>query len=295
MPSKPQHNAISKLDQFLLSKLSDVSSGTNRVATLIHQYESNRGKEIKANLAAEPHPSPSRAVRTTSTACPVVLVAHLARSKTLERVCVSSGFRVETNRGDPCFITCAHTLEELRSTKLVDGPRTASNTLIMTNDGRILEASGCPSSLPRHDLLVLHSKPGVDLPTLPVSPYPAPIGTEVAIHCLHENPLPDEGWTPAFGGLIYRKWFHGHITDYRDFAGNQAKPGTYDVLANVFFSQIPTPGSSGGPIIDIQTGAVVGTIRGSQLDNRLTGIRGWGTSAESIYEMFVLPGIHLHD
>ncbi|KAG8839445.1 hypothetical protein FRC18_010925 [Serendipita sp. 400] len=60
----------------------------------------------------------------------------------------------------------------------------------------------------------------------------------------------------------------------------------------MFFTQVPTPGSSGGPVIDLDTGAVIGLIRGSQLDNRLSGLRGWGTSAESIYEMFTLPGIH---
>ena len=63
------------------------------------------------------------------------------------------------------------------------------------------------------------------------------------------------------------------------------QPGTYDSLAHMFFGAIPTPGSSGGPIVDIETGSVVGLIRGSRLDNRVQGLRGWATSSESIYEV----------
>lgn len=50
---------------------------------------------------------------------------------------------------------------------------------------------------------------------------------------------------------------------------------------------IPTPGSSGGPIIDLENGAVVGVVRGSRMDNRIAGLKGWATSAESIYEVFL--------
>jgi len=53
----------------------------------------------------------------------------------------------------------------------------------------------------------------------------------------------------------------------------------------MFFSAIPTPGSSGGPIVDLESGFVVGVIRGSRLDNRIAGLRGWATSSESIYEV----------
>lgn len=44
-------------------------------------------------------------------------------------------------------------------------------------------------------------------------------------------------------------------------------------------------GSSGGPIIDLESGAVVGVIRGSRLDNRIVGLSGWATTTESIYEV----------
>lgn len=63
------------------------------------------------------------------------------------------------------------------------------------------------------------------------------------------------------------------------------QPGTYDSLAHMFITPIPTPGSSGGPIIDLESGSVVGVIRGSRMDNRISGLKGWATSAESVYEV----------
>lgn len=53
----------------------------------------------------------------------------------------------------------------------------------------------------------------------------------------------------------------------------------------MFISPVPTPGSSGGPIIDLNSGAVVGIIRGSRMENQITGVKGWATSAESIFEV----------
>jgi S1-C subfamily serine protease len=53
----------------------------------------------------------------------------------------------------------------------------------------------------------------------------------------------------------------------------------------MFITPIPTPGSSGGPIIDLEDGAVVGVVKGSRMDNRVAGLKGWATSAESIYEV----------
>jgi hypothetical protein len=66
------------------------------------------------------------------------------------------------------------------------------------------------------------------------------------------------------------------------------QPGRYDMLAHMSFTPIPTAGSSGGPIVDEESGAVVGLIRGSELDNRNEGLRGWAIPAEAIYEVFIL-------
>ena len=64
------------------------------------------------------------------------------------------------------------------------------------------------------------------------------------------------------------------------------KPGTYDALSHMMFTPLPTSGSSGGPIVDEDTGAVVGMVLGSQMDgSRVDGIRGWGVPAEVIFEV----------
>lgn len=55
----------------------------------------------------------------------------------------------------------------------------------------------------------------------------------------------------------------------------------------MFFTPPPTPGSSGGPIIEEASGAVVGVILGSRMDNRIEGVKGWGVPSESIYEVFL--------
>ena len=48
---------------------------------------------------------------------------------------------------------------------------------------------------------------------------------------------------------------------------------------------MPTPGSSGAPIVDDETGAVVGVILGSRMDyGRVEGLTAWGVPAEAIYE-----------
>jgi hypothetical protein len=60
-------------------------------------------------------------------------------------------------------------------------------------------------------------------PSLPISPYPAQKGTEIAAHLVTDKRPDEEGWTPCFGGLLYRKWVRGLIAGYRDMAGNEAK------------------------------------------------------------------------
>jgi hypothetical protein len=109
--------------------------------------------------------------------------------------------------------------------------------LIMDDCGDIQLAGAIPSSLPRHDLLLLTGLP--QKPTsqqasrrtrsnsLPVSPYPVPIGTAIAAHFIIDkesvHKTHDDGWIPCFNGMMYRKWVKGHVIGYRDFAGNEAK------------------------------------------------------------------------
>lgn len=53
----------------------------------------------------------------------------------------------------------------------------------------------------------------------------------------------------------------------------------------MFFEPLPTPGSSGGPIVDEESGAVVGVMLGTRMDNRVVGVRGWGVPSETIFEV----------
>jgi hypothetical protein len=56
-------------------------------------------------------------------------------------------------------------------------------------------------------------------------------------------------------------------------------------LPYILTSILPTSGSSGGPLVDAETGAVVGMISGRRMDSRVEGERGWGSAAEQIYEV----------
>jgi hypothetical protein len=53
----------------------------------------------------------------------------------------------------------------------------------------------------------------------------------------------------------------------------------------MLFKPSPTVGSSGGPIVDEETGAVVGIMLGSRMNNRVEGVRGWGILSEVILEV----------
>ena len=63
------------------------------------------------------------------------------------------------------------------------------------------------------------------------------------------------------------------------------QPGTYDALSHLLFKPLPTPGSSGGPIVDEESGAVVGVMVGTRMDYGIDGVHGWGRPAETIFEV----------
>jgi hypothetical protein len=68
-----------------------------------------------------------------------------------------------------------------------------------------------------------------------------------------------------------------------------SKPGTYDALSHMLFDPPPTPGASGGPIIDERSGAVVGVVLGTMMDNKMQGLRGWGVPSETIFDVCLHP------
>ena len=98
-------------------------------------------------------------------------------------------------------------------------------------------------------------------------------------------------------GIEERSWGTGTLQDEKRRSGfvtaqqflylltRIAQPGTYDALSHLFFTPLPTAGSSGGPIIDEESGAVIGVMLGTRMDNRVEGVRGWGVPAEAIYEV----------
>lgn len=53
----------------------------------------------------------------------------------------------------------------------------------------------------------------------------------------------------------------------------------------MLFEPPPTAGSSGGPIVEEESGAVVGVMLGTRMDNPVEGVRGWGVPSETIFEV----------
>ena len=179
----------------------------------------------------------------------------------------------------------------------------------------IYPVKSIPSCVPRSDILlleVLQPDTKLELPrlrSLPVSPYPVRKDTKVRAHFVADSRGPllslgQHNWAPWMGSAgVYRAWAECMVRGYRDFAGREthvgtpspipwislmqiAQPGTYDALSHMMFTPLPTSGSSGGPIVDEDTGTVVGMVLGSQMDgSRVDGMRGWGVPAEVIFEV----------
>lgn len=179
----------------------------------------------------------------------------------------------------------------------------------------IYPVKGIPSCIPRSDVLLLEvfqpdAKMGLSkLSPLPISPYPVHKDTKVRAHFVTDNRGPllslgQHSWSSWMGTAgVYRAWAGCTVRGYRDFTGREThvsgpisilrallmqitKPGTYDALSHMMFTPLPTSGSSGGPIVDEDTGAVIGMVLGSQMDgSRVNGVRGWGVPAEVFFEV----------
>ena len=179
----------------------------------------------------------------------------------------------------------------------------------------IYPVKSIPSCIPRSDVLLLEvfqPDTKLELPklsSLPVSPYPVHKDTRVRAHFVADSRGPllslgHHGWAAWMGSAgVYRAWAECMVRGYRDFTGREThvgplssiarvlftqttQPGTYDALNHMMFTPLPTSGSAGGPIVDEDTGAVVGMVLGSQMDgSRVDGVRGWGVPAEVIFEV----------
>lgn len=151
--------------------------------------------------------------------------------------------------------------------------------------------------------------------TLPVSPYPAVVDTELSVSSF-------SGWVPSkvrkVSGSVRdfndedvarNRWARATLVGYRDPIGCQAETGTYDELAQLDFTlkwdspatplllrsaaaqssrMFPLPGSSGGPVVDVETGSVVGVIRG-QRSSKLGDSRGDAVPSEKVFECSYCP------
>ncbi|KAJ7630699.1 hypothetical protein FB45DRAFT_1027891 [Roridomyces roridus] len=158
-----------------------------------------------------------------------------------------------------------------RSPLLEDDRQTSGSFIVYgTSPSTVTPVSSIVSSIPRSDILVMRTA--------------AMRRADLARFAPQEP-----GWTPWVSGT-WAKWVRGSIMGYRDFAGREAHPGTYDSLSHLLFSPLPTSGSSGGPIVEEESGAVVGVVVGTRMDNRVQGLQGWGVPSEIMFEMFSLPG-----
>ena len=81
------------------------------------------------------------------------------------------------------------------------------------------------SSLHRSDIVLLSPFPmRAPLRSLPISPYPAPVGTPIRAHFVSETRPKEDGWEPWIGGA-WSKWVEGTVLGYRDFSGREAMVG----------------------------------------------------------------------
>ncbi|KAJ3801712.1 hypothetical protein GGU11DRAFT_869489 [Lentinula aff. detonsa] len=297
----------SPLDRQILKVAS--CSESPSLSELVHSYLSNSRHILNSSLLYESHPSALRKVNrgpSTANSPDVLLIAHCVQDGDEHKITVASGFALEApsqREGESLILSCAHTLEEIRRSPIMlkndsngsnrhsssTSRRVDSGSFVISSEGNMYPVIDIVSSLPRSDLMIMSCKnPGVA--TLPVSPYPVHAGTPVLGHFVSHE-LPDKpGWCPWVGDS-WSKWVRGTVLGYRDFAGRETQPGTYDALSHLLFSPLPTAGSSGGPIIDEETGAVIGVMLGTRMDNRVEGTRGWGVPSETIFEMFSLPGL----
>ncbi|BGP50220.1 hypothetical protein JCM10450v2_006136 [Rhodotorula kratochvilovae] len=321
-PQEDLERAVT-LDLFLLRTLAQLTerraSASSReeaplaadLGTLLAQHREREGTVVDDALAYEPTPTPARRVRLDGRAgaheaAPgagveeqdgTVVVAHvLGGGET--RVSVCSGFAVgKANAGEgQLILTCAHTLESMQKFLRPASSAVPSATFVLASSGHVYTVTSLASSSSEADLLLLRLSPSpinpsaipiLPLRTLPISPYPPPTSSAIAMHG-YVNPL--ARLRRKLQRLPEREWTRGRIAEYKDPIGRTAEVGTYDALAAMWVDCCPSPGSSGGPVVDCETGSVVGVTRGSTHQHGERQRYGFATPAERIFELFRLPG-----
>lgn len=195
----------------------------------------------------------------------------------------------------------------------------------LTRTGHIYPIHTLLSYLPSADLILLqlqekafciHEESGQlnlaehRVRTLPVSPYPAVVDTELSVSSFGGWVPPEEEYQQTSShylnnaNVARNRWARATLVGYRDPIGRQAETGTYDDLSQLDFTLnlespatpgslrsdvvqssgiFPLPGSSGGPVVDIESGSVVGIVRG-QRSSKLGDSRGDAVPSEKVFE-----------
>ncbi|KAJ6509288.1 hypothetical protein C8R47DRAFT_16465 [Mycena vitilis] len=183
---------------------------------LIQQYVERSGRVLDPSLPYESRSKDcSRAAFDTGDS--ILMIAHCVYDPRTgdHEVTVASGVPGKSNEG-PFVLTCAHTLEEIRRSRLLldGGPiEGSSGSFLVSGMGESLcvrPVSSIVSAIPRSDILLMQSASGPVLPTLPISLYPPQRKTAIRAHFVtHERPEED-GWTSWVGGT-WSKWVRGTV------------------------------------------------------------------------------------
>ena len=278
------------------------------ISHLLERFESRAGYQLSIELPYEPTPADERKVPLTSAHSSeaelqeanddgvllLAYVSNLTGARGTERISVCSGFAVEGGEkisvqdGDgkgALVVSCAHTLRA--SLPAQEGPEAESSgetdsvALAITRTGAIYPVRTLISSLAASDVILLQlgetalSLNGSDanrrrVRTLPVSPYPAHVNSELSVSSFW-------GWEDDSGAILPNytfdaeqqrwgvaassrapegrekdkvklerddagrsRWGRARLVEYKDPCGASAMVGTYDELAHLDYKLLVT-------------------------------------------------------
>ncbi|KAF9243787.1 hypothetical protein BU15DRAFT_42516 [Melanogaster broomeanus] len=295
----PNPTRTSSLTEVLTRALFDNNHSPGGLRRLIQQYDERSDQNLDIHFPAKSESgeiSMYNAQLRRGQPEPVLIVhaVHDGMNGMQETLC--SGFAVGLESGgQSVIVTCAHTLEEIRSSPvlaLAPYPsdedvvhRVRSGSWIISDvikDQMILHpVQSILTAVRRPDVMLLAVE-GIPARSLPVSHSPAPVGSTVFAHFVTTTPPPrhDYEWQSWIGGT-WRMWQKCTVTGYQDHLDKMGTVCRYDHLSRMTFHPAPPPGSSGGPIVD-SNGTVVGVILGTMSDYGKTGLRGLGIQAQFI-------------
>ncbi|KAI6045141.1 hypothetical protein EDC04DRAFT_3055166 [Pisolithus marmoratus] len=296
------HQSFSSLSRDVAAALVADQQPPGELGRFVREYERCSATVLQCQLPIEHVPCPTRKVDVSSPDSGPVLIVHaLDCGQAGVKTTVGSGFAIQPRSGlsdedTMMVLTCAHTLDEIVQ-MASSHPESAGDKDVYFRSGSwvMSEIDGQSTMEPLRSILstvrqadlLLLSVRRLPLRTLPVSPFPATVGSTVYAHFVSaQKPESDYRWFPWVGGT-WRTWMPCTVTGYKDRRGRVAQTGTYDELAQMFFYPAPPPGSSGGPIVN-ECGTVVGVTLGSMREYGHSQRQGWGVPAQDIYEMFTL-------